>query len=218
MSSATLVRGGIDRVARAVERRWFPEAEGSDDQYQRVVMARAVDQFIDRLDPSTRTAVEISGRSHQHQGWKRYDSLNYPEFDICAPVTLSRRWNVVICEQVLEHVVDPFGACRNLRELCSPGGRLIITSPFLIKQHELPLFGMKDYWRFTPRGLELMLEEAGFVVDKVQTWGNRQGVLANLGPWSSFRCWHSLRNDPKIAVQIWAFARNPREPVTVAQT
>jgi hypothetical protein len=204
--------GAAHRVADAFERRWFPEAEGADDQYQRVVMAREVGRYIESLDPPSRTAVEISGQSHADRGWKRYDSLNYPEFDLCAPVDQPRRWNVVICEQVLEHVVDPFEAARNLNKLCSPGGRIIVTSPFLIKQHELPMFGMKDYWRFTPRGLQLMLEDAGFVIDQVHTWGNRQGVLGNLGPWSSFRRWHSLRNDPEIAVQIWAFGRNPRDP------
>ena len=27
--------------------------------------------------------------------------------------------------------------------------------------------------------------------------------------WPSYRRWHSLRNDPEVAVQVWAFARNP---------
>jgi len=197
-------------VGDAVERLVFPEAGGSEDQYQRVVMDRAVAEHLEALNPAKRSAVEISGQTHADRGWGRYDSLNYPEFDLCAPVDQDRKWNVVICEQVLEHVIDPFGAVRNLRELCSPGGHLVITSPFLIKQHELPMYGMMDYWRFTPRGLTVMLEDAGFVVKQVETWGNRQGVLGNLGPWASFRPWHSLHNNPEVAVQIWAFARNPK--------
>ena len=69
--------------------------------------------------------------------------LNYPEFDLCAP-TPQDTYDVVICEQVLEHVIDPFDAARNLRALCKPGGHVVVTTPFLIKVHELPMFGMRD--------------------------------------------------------------------------
>ncbi len=84
-------------------------------------------------------------------GGSSFDSLNYPDFDLCNPTPQSRTWDVVICEQVLEHVIDPFGAAANLRALCAPGGHVIVTTPFLIKVHELPLYGMNDYWRFTPQ-------------------------------------------------------------------
>ena len=118
-------------------------------------------------------------------------------------------FDVVICEQVLEHVVDPFGAARNLRELTVPGGHVIVSTPFLIKVHELPLFGMNDYWRFTPRGLRVLLESAGLEVDTVGTWGNVACVVGNLRRWSAQRPWHPLEDDPELAVQVWAFARNP---------
>jgi hypothetical protein len=34
-------------------------------------------------------------------------------------------------------------------------------------------------------------------------------VIGNLRRWSAYRRWHPLRNDPDLAVQVWAFARNP---------
>ena len=34
----------------------------------------------------------------------------YPRFDLCAPLAERRRFDVVLCEQVLEHVVDPCAA------------------------------------------------------------------------------------------------------------
>jgi hypothetical protein len=34
-------------------------------------------------------------------------------------------------------------------------------------------------------------------------------VIGNLRRWSAYRRWHALRNDPDLAVQVWAFARNP---------
>jgi SAM-dependent methyltransferase len=206
------VLGAIDIVRRAfdrVDRALYPEATSPDDQWQRVVLNRAVDAHIASLGPTSLSAAEISGESHAGKPWSEYTSLNYPDFDLCAPITIERRFDVVICEQVLEHVADPWGAAANLRELTTPGGHLIVSTPFLIKVHELPRFDLRDYWRFTPRGLRTLLLSAGLEVERIDAWGNRRCVTGNLRRWSAPRPWHSLRNDPDLAVQVWAFARNP---------
>jgi SAM-dependent methyltransferase len=172
-------------------------------------MNEAIDAHIASLEPTTRSAAEISGDTHAEKPWREYTSLNYPKFDLCAPLSGQGTFDVVICEQVLEHVADPWVATRNLRELTNPGGHVIVSTPFLIRVHEIALFDMRDYWRFTPRGLFLLLESAGFVVDTVETWGNRRCVIGNFRRWSAYRPWHPLHNDPDLAVQVWAFARNP---------
>ena len=68
-------------------------------------MNEAVDAHIAALDPRELSAAEISGDLHAEQaveGVRR--ASTYPEFDLCAPLTEERRFDVVICEQVLEHV------------------------------------------------------------------------------------------------------------------
>jgi hypothetical protein len=202
------VRSAARRGFDAINRLVFPEAACADDQWQRVVMNGELNRFINTLGPERLSAVEISGDAHSNKGWKQFDSLNYPQFDLCNPSPQGRTWDVVICEQVLEHVVDPFGAAANLRTLCTPGGHVIVTTPFLIKVHELPMYGMRDYWRFTPRGLRVLLEHAGLTVDTVGTWGNRLSVLGNLDRWSARRPWHSMGNNTEMPVVVWAFARN----------
>ena len=188
----------------------FPEATSGTDQWQRVVMNEAIDAHIAGLGPSELRAAEISGSSHAPKPWLGHTSLDFPDFDICAPVgERAGTFDVVICEQVLEHVVDPFGAARNLRELTVPGGHVIVSTPFLIKVHELPMFALKDYWRFTPRGLRTLLESAGLTVDAVETWGNVPCVVGNLRRWSAHRPWHPLDDEPDLPVQVWAYARNP---------
>jgi|tagenome__1003787_1003787.scaffolds.fasta_scaffold20977306_5 SAM-dependent methyltransferase len=167
----------------------------------------AVEAHLEGLGPSRLRAAEISGEAHADRGWRAYASLNYPEFDLCAPVHDPGRYDVVVCEQVLEHVADPFRAAENLRELCAPGGHIVVSTPFLIKIHELPMFDMRDYWRFTPRGLCTLLERAGLEVDEVGSWGNRDCVVGNFDRWPAYRWWHSLRNEPDLPVQVWAFAR-----------
>lgn len=186
-----------------------PAASSGTDQWQRVVLNRSVSRHLLSLGPAQLDAAEISGDAQSAHGWRSFTSLNYPEFDLCAPLTVDRRFDVVICEQVLEHVIDPVAAAANLRGLCAPGGRVVVSTPFLIRIHELPMFGMRDYWRFTPHGLQRLLEGAGLVVDSVSWWGNRRCVTANFTRWPAYRRRQSLRNQPDIPVQVWAFAHNP---------
>ena len=189
----------------------LPEATSASDQWQRVTLNAAVRRHLLSLDPARSDAAEISGDSRAGLGWNSFTSLNFPAFDLCADLdpALRERFDVVVCEQVIEHVIDPCAAARNLRGLSRPGGHVVVSTPFLIRVHELPAYGMHDYWRFTPRGLRHLLEQAGLAVDAVDAWGNRSCIAGNLDRWPSYRRWLSLRNEPDLPVQVWAFAHNP---------
>jgi SAM-dependent methyltransferase len=210
LSSSPPVGTKLSRAVGAVRDRWrVPDAASGADQWQRVVLNRSVGRYLESLGPQLRTAVEISGDAHGSRPWKRYMSLNYPEFDLCATLNGRGSFDVVLCEQVIEHVVDPCAAASNLRGLCNPGGHVIVSTPFLIRVHELPEWGLSDYWRFTPRGLQTLLERAGLRVESVHWWGNRRCLAANLDRWPAYRQWHSLRGNAALPLQVWAFARNP---------
>jgi SAM-dependent methyltransferase len=60
----------------------------------------------------------------------------------------------VLCSEVLEHVPAYQLALSEIARVLKPGGRLLITSPFLYLIH-----GEQDYWRFTPNGFKLLLRE-----------------------------------------------------------
>jgi SAM-dependent methyltransferase len=199
----------LDRVRTMRDRLLLPEATSGADMWQRVALNEAVSRYIDSLGPTRLSAAEISGSGVAGKPWRSFISLDYPEFDLCAPLEGRGTFDVVICEQVLEHVIDPIAAARNLRGLCEPGGHVIVSTPFLVRVHELPMYGMRDYWRFTPRGLAALLEHAGLVVDTVDSWGNRSCVVGNFDRWPAYRRWHSLRNEPDLPLQVWAFAHNP---------
>lgn len=199
---------GLLRWANKVR---YPEAASADEHWLRVELNRAMDAYLSALGPERLGAAEISGGGRERLGWKSYTRLDYPDFDLCAPLDAAYReaFDVVICEQVIEHVPDPFAAARNLRGLCAPGGRVVVSTPFLVRVHELPEYGMRDYWRFTPRGLRTLLEQAGLEVETVGEWGNRDAVRGNLDRWAAHRRWHSLRNEPNLPLVVWAFAKNP---------
>ena len=66
--------------------------------------------------------------------------------------------DVVLCTEVLEHVLDPAAALGEAFAALKPGGRLLLTVPFAARWHFVPY----DYWRYTPSSLKHLLETAGF--------------------------------------------------------
>lgn len=83
-----------------------------------------------------------------------------------------RRADVVLATETLEHVEDPDTFLGEAYRCLRPGGRLILTVPFAARWHYIP----HDYWRFTPSGLRLLLERAGFTDVVVYGRGNERTV------------------------------------------
>jgi SAM-dependent methyltransferase len=70
-------------------------------------------------------------------------------------------FDVVVCEFVLEHVLNPFKVCRELMRIVSPGGLLYLSYPFIHPFHSFP----SDYFRFTHAGIRSMLPEMHVVME-----------------------------------------------------
>jgi SAM-dependent methyltransferase len=142
---------------------------------------------------------------------------------------LSRDWDdtygsfdLVICNQVLEHVFDPLRAMRNIRRIIAPGGFAYVAVPTINKVHSLPEFYSAGYYPFW---LERAFEHAGLTVDHVSFWGSRK-YLGHL-KWPPYRRlgrgfhakvdWLDLRrpltdgrvfsNNDKLISDTWGLAR-----------
>jgi len=87
----------------------------------------------------------------------------------------------VLCAETLEHISEPFLALLDLKAAMRPGAWILITMPFAFPIHDFP----DDYWRFSPSGLRMMLEDAGFV--NVETHGFN---------WFSMRLQDHLLDEP----------------------
>ena len=206
--AVTLARATNRRGRRLLRRIRYG---GRDQQHWvRVVMDREVDRLIASIGPENADVIEVSGRARAHHSWNSYRSVSYPDFDLLAPTDVGD-FDVVICEQVLEHVDDPNTAAATLASLCRPGGHVIVSTPFMLRIHPAPA----DNWRFTPDGLRLLLEGAGLTVNQVDSWGNSSCIRANRAEWAAFRPWHraarrwALRNDADLPQVVWTMAERP---------
>lgn len=169
----------------------------------RIVMDREIDSFLTRLPRAELDALEISGWSHRERGFRSYRALEYPDFDICTTEPLEPQADVVLCEQVLEHVKDPHRAVRNIHALLRPGGYAIISVPFMVKIHNEP----GDYWRFTAAGLRVLVESAGLRVVAEGDWGSRASVVANLWFWFPHLPGLPLGRNDKVPLVVWSISQ-----------
>jgi SAM-dependent methyltransferase len=89
-----------------------------------------------------------------HSGGREADIVA----DLHALPPAVRGFDCVVCTEVLEHVAEPARVLAGLHRALVPGGRLLVTVPFVGALHEEP----HDYWRFTSHGLRRLVAEAGF--------------------------------------------------------
>lgn len=189
----------VERIAAAV---------GYDKTHiTRTVAYREVDALLDGLGSERLDALEIAaGWKWRRRTWASYTEMNWPDHDICTDV-LDRQFDVIIADNVWEHLLHPWKATGHVLQMLRPGGLFINITPFLIRQHLVPT----DCTRWTELGMRHFLADAGFDDASIETgsWGNAGAVKANLRRWARTGWRRRLPNHPDFPVTVWAFARKP---------
>lgn len=89
------------------------------------------------------------------------DITGNTEPDVVADITQynphiqDESYDALMCTEVLEHVVDPFAAIRELRRMVKTGGYILFTTPLNARIHG----PVPDCWRFTEFGLKVMFRD-----------------------------------------------------------
>jgi len=178
----------------------------SDENWSRIVMYRETQKIINSLNCSDLNVLEISGdRWGKLNSFKKYKHVDYPEFNICES-SLEETFDLIIAEQVFEHLLWPYRAGKNIYNMLDPNGFFLITTPFLLRVHNVPT----DCSRWTETGLKHFLAECGFNLRNIQTgsWGNRACIKKSFSQWAKYHpLIHSLRNEPDFPIVVWAFAK-----------
>jgi SAM-dependent methyltransferase len=177
--------------------------------WQRKVMYQETKRLVEALEPAALDALEISGvRWGSMVRFRSFKSVDFPEYDLCVS-PLPELFDLVIADQVFEHLLWPYRAAKNAYEMVRPGGHFLVMTPFLVRVHAHPT----DCSRWTETGIRHFLAECGFPIDLIRTgsWGNLSCVRAELTRFRKYRrlFHHSLRDQHQYPIQVWALAKKP---------
>lgn len=123
------------------------------------------------------TMVNIgAGQTRLHPRMQNVEIEPGPEIDIVASVTAlplaDDSVDLVVTQEVLEHVPQPLKAMEEIRRVLKPGGIAFVQLPFIIGDHPCP----NDYWRFTREGIVELARQAGFTrIERHITVGSGTG-------------------------------------------
>lgn len=109
--------------------------------------------------------------------------------------------DTLLSMEVLEHVPDPDKFVAEFARVLKPGGTLMITVPFMAPLHQLPF----DYYRYTPGGLEALLERNGFAIESIEARGNTASAAGVALTHWIMRCLGSKRfhHDGSVVLSRW---------------
>ncbi|MER8841279.1 class I SAM-dependent methyltransferase [Mesorhizobium sp. M0913] len=84
------------------------------------------------------------------------------------------RFDIIIFNQVMEHLIHPMLVLHELRRVLKPGGRMICSAPLFYEEHEQPY----DFYRYTKFAWRAMMNEAGFDLLSVEWLEGYFGTVA----------------------------------------
>jgi SAM-dependent methyltransferase len=127
--------------------------------------------YKDLFEVEEYTGVDFINEGHPHDNEQidvYYDGKTIPFPD--------NSFDSVLSSEVFEHIFNLPEILVELRRVLKPGGKILITCPFVWKEHELP----HDYARYTLFALKDLLEKNNFVVHITDKSGNFMQVISQL--------------------------------------
>lgn len=129
---------------------------------------RLLRQTLGQLRPEGRGLNVGCGEARLDRRLVNLDLARTPAVDLVADGLRlpfpGARFDLVISQETVEHLPDPFGAVREMARVLRPGGMLHLQAPFVIGYHP----GPEDYWRFSRAGMRRLLEQAGLAEVRVE--------------------------------------------------
>lgn len=122
------------------------------------------------------------------------DYVKFPAFtakDMVGDITNlpfeKESFDIVLNNQVIEHVNDPKKVLNEINRVIVVGGTLILTAPQMCRIHGEP----HDYYRFTKFGLEYLITSSGFEIVSIESMG---GFWRAFGSHLNFYIMENIKN------------------------
>lgn len=101
--------------------------------------------------------IELSGHPHQQETIDYfYDGKTLPFPD--------QSFDAIFSSEVFEHIFNIEEIVKELHRVLIPGGKMLITVPFVWNEHEIPY----DFARYTSFGIEDLLKRNGFEIIRLE--------------------------------------------------
>ena len=130
--------------------------------------------------------LNISGHGHLFlkpyldYSFDEFIDTSFPEVDATNLPYENNEFDVVVADQVLEHVCDnPQKVFSESYRVLKKGGIIIFTAPFMKILHGSENkggFGLSDYWRFTPSAFRYLARNFSEIIE-ADGWGNKIAIL-----------------------------------------
>ena len=180
------------------------------EYWHRYASYKQIKKDIGFLNFESLDTLEISAGEYWKENYKfkSFDQMNFPEHDICNEVYGNKKYDLIIADNVWEHLKYPYKATRNVFSMLNAGGYFLVITPFLIRVHEVPI----DCTRWTEDGLKYFLNESGFNLDGIFTnsWGNKKCAKSDLredATWTRIGIYKDMKNNKIFPLQVWALAK-----------
>jgi SAM-dependent methyltransferase len=151
---------------RGFVRQWFVQHIYATHNGSRSVR-RALGRCLGRLKDGDVGLNVGCGDTRLHPALINLDKVPGPQVDCCAPAEAmpfpDGHFAIIITQETLEHVQDPWAAVREMFRTMRPGGTLYLQVPFVIGYHP----GPTDFWRFSKEGIRELVAGPGFVCEEV---------------------------------------------------
>jgi SAM-dependent methyltransferase len=139
------------------------------DQNDSPAVRRVLTRLLENLGADGRGLNVGGGPERLDPRLTQVDVIRHPATDCVADAARlpfrTGAFDLVVSQETIEHVADPFSAVGEMARVLRPGGRLYLQAPFVLGYHP----GPEDYWRFSAAGMRELLERSGLEVSQEGT-------------------------------------------------
>ncbi len=180
------------------------------EYWHRYASYKLIKKDISFLKLESLDVLEISAGEYwkENFNFKSFDQMNFPKYDICHDISGEKKYDLIIADNVWEHLKYPYKATKNVLKMLNNNGYFLVITPFLVRVHEVPI----DCSRWTEDGLRYLLNECGFELENITTnsWGNKKCAksdLRNDSTWTRVGVYKDMSNNKLFPLQVWALAK-----------